>query len=121
MQAILEQNQEQFYKLELAEREAMGLPPFTRLASLIITGPDAVHAMEYCVELGRCAPHHPLVEILGPTQAPIPLVRDQYRFRFLIKYPKTLVIQAIIDHWIKQVKAPPKVMCRVDIDPLTFF
>src|SRR5262245_48893380 len=56
MRALIAQDREAFYAAEIAAREKTGYPPFGRLASLLVSGPDKNAAAGYARELDRGAP-----------------------------------------------------------------
>ena len=83
MQGLKAGDKDRFYAEELAERHDAGLPPFGRLASLIISGRDAAEVRALATELARSAPNLPGLRILGPAPAPIAMLRGRYRQRLL--------------------------------------
>ena len=58
--------------------------------------------------------------IMGPVPAPLSRLKNQFRWRFLLKYPKGFAIQSFIRHWFSQVTKPHSIRLIVDIDPLAF-
>ncbi len=123
MQAIVAGDREAFYQREIAERRSAGLPPFGRLAALIVTGADRASAFAHAAALRRAAPPDapgsPFV--LGPAEAPLAVIRGRHRFRLLIQAARTVDIQAFIRGLIE--RAPPPhgaVRVQIDIDPQSF-
>lgn len=116
-----ESGRDTFFEAEAAARESAGLPPFGRLAALILSGPDARQLDEAARALARLAPRSEAgVTILGPAPAPLAVLRGRHRRRFLIKAPKALRLQALLRHWLGQAKLPNAVRLQVDIDPYSF-
>jgi primosomal protein N' (replication factor Y) len=60
------------------------------------------------------------VTILGPAPAPLAVLRGRHRRRFLVKAPRGCRLQALLRHWLGQVKLPSAVRLQVDIDPYSF-
>ena len=58
--------------------------------------------------------------ILGPAPAPMALLRNRYRYRFLINARRSVQLQDVIRGWLRQVDHPPGVRVAVDIDPYSF-
>ena len=85
MQALVSGDRDRFVAAELDDRRVAGMPPFGRLASLIISGPDPAAVDNVCAALARRAPHQDGVTILGPSTAPLALLRGRHRKRFLLK------------------------------------
>ena len=111
-----------FLAAEADEREAMAMPPFGRLAALIISSPDAQAAESVARALGRCAPRRPDVTILGPVPAPLALLRGRHRHRLLIKAAKGAPVQTILREWLERLppQRGPAVRIAVDVDPYSF-
>lgn len=120
LQALLAGDRDGFIAQEMAERQTHGMPPFGRLAALIVSAPDAAAADAVCRALSRAAPHQPDLDVLGPTPAPLALLRGQHRRRFLLKAPRSLRLQPLIADWLLRVKIPSSVRVAVDIDPYSF-
>ena len=123
IRAILSGDEEGFWRAEAAEREATGMPPYGRLAGIIISGDDAAAAFELGTRLAR---HDgPLRDIgamvYGPAPAPIARVRGRHRVRLLVKAPKGAALQAAIARWIAPVRQSAKLRLAVDIDPQSFY
>ncbi len=120
MQAMVHQDRDSFNQLELAERQAHGMPPFGRLVSVTVaaTNPDVVARVAR--QLGQTAPHHPELSLYGPAPAPLALVRNKHRWRLLFKAPKTFPLQRVLQHWLEEQSLPSSVQLIVDVDPYSF-
>lgn len=120
MKALAEGDRARFLELEMASRKAAAMPPFGRLAAVLVSGKDLEAVQQVCRQLARMAPHSEGVQVLGPAPAPISLLRGQHRMRFLLKTARNVAPQPLIASWLAGVKAPSSVTVRVDIDPQTF-
>lgn len=120
MQALIKGDRNSFVARECHLREILGLPPFGRLAALILSGPERGAVIRFAGQVARARPTDAEIEVLGPAPAPITLLRGRVRYRFLIKAPKVKDIQGFISHWLKAVKAPAGVRIKIDIDPYNF-
>jgi primosomal protein N' (replication factor Y) len=118
--ALSSQAQERFVECELAERQQQMMPPYGRLAAIIISGFKLDQVEKAAKALSRIAPRHPDLLVLGPVPAPLSLLRGRYRWRFLIKASKNFPLQSAIAHWVKQVSLVGNVKLVVDIDPYSF-
>jgi primosomal protein N' (replication factor Y) len=121
MRALIAQDREAFYASEIETRERFGYPPFGRLASLIVSGPDKHAAEGYARRLGASAPLDEKVRILGPAEAPLSVMRGRYRFRLLVKSPRGFDLSAYLREWLA---AAPKlkggIKLDTDVDPQSF-
>jgi primosomal protein N' (replication factor Y) (superfamily II helicase) len=121
MRALIAGDRAMFYDAEIAARERFGYPPFGRLASLVVTGPDK-HATEaHARKLAALAPMDETVKILGPAEAPLSVVRGRHRYRLLVKSPRGFDLSAYMRAWLA---AAPKlsggIKREIDIDPMSF-
>jgi len=109
-----------FLEQEAAARLAAGMPPFGRLASVIISSPYEDRLHEAMRQLSSTHPNFDLVQILGPAIAPIGFLRGKHRARLLVRADKSVNIQYILEHWLGEIKLPSSVRMQIDIDPYSF-
>ena len=60
------------------------------------------------------------VNVLGPVLAPITKLRNRYRCRLLIRYPKNLFIQKYLSESLNRIKITSGIKLEVDVDPINF-
>jgi primosomal protein N' (replication factor Y) (superfamily II helicase) len=125
MRALIAQDREAFYAAEISAREKSGYPPFGRLVSIVISGPDKHDTAGYARELARAAPLNENathgVRVLGPAEAPLALVRGRHRMRLLVKAPRNYDLAAYLRRWL--AKAPKRhgsIKLEIDVDPQSF-
>jgi primosomal protein N' (replication factor Y) len=102
-------------------REKTHYPPFGRLASLLISGSDKHATESHARRIAAASPHDEAVRVLGPVEAPLALVRGRYRFRILVKAPRSYDLSAYLREWMG--RAPKKkgnIKLEVDVDPQSF-
>jgi primosomal protein N' (replication factor Y) len=117
--AMVRGNGEAFYAEETLVRRDGALPPFVRLASIIVSATDRSEAYAHAAALARTAPRDP-VEVLGPAEAPLAILRGRYRFRLLVRAPRTAPLQDIMAGWLGAVPVDGTIRRAVDIDPQSF-
>jgi primosomal protein N' (replication factor Y) len=121
IKALLSSDRDAFYEAEIAARQAAGLPPFGRLAAIVISGPDKRFAEDFARAFVRAAPKEPAVTLLGPAEAALAMVRGRYRYRLLAMAPRQMDLQAYLRAWLEQAPRPVKgLRVQVDIDPQHF-
>ena len=120
MRALKTGDREQFLEAEAESRRQAGMPPFGRLAALIVSGLDEAAVDDAARGLGRAAPVADGVVVLGPAPAPLALLRGRHRRRLLLKTAKETNIQAVLADWLARVAIPRKVRVQVDVDPYSF-
>ncbi len=120
MTALASGEVEPFIAAELAERRAAGMPPFARLAALILSGTDAARVKAAAAALARAAPRGPGIDVWGPVAAPLAMVRGRHRHRLLLRTRKDTNIQRLLRHWLTRIGPLKAVDLRVDVDPYSF-
>ena len=120
MQALASGDAGQFYETETAERRALAMPPFSRMAALVVSGAEAAAVDRVAAALSRTAPHGEGIEVWGPVPAPLALLRGKHRRRLLLKAARHLSVQTLIRQWLSPLSLPSSVRIQVDIDPYNF-
>ena len=118
--ALASGDRDRFLALETELREQAEMPPFTRLAALILQGPDEHQLLQVAKAMAEAKPQFQQVDIWGPTPAPIARIRGRHRIRFLIRSPKKVNLQQILHGWVADVKIPSQIHLQIDIDPYSF-
>jgi primosomal protein N' (replication factor Y) len=123
IRAILTGEDEAFWRAEAREREALGMPPYGRLAGIILSSPDIQAVFDLGNHLARTdAPLRRIgAQVFGPAPAPIARVRGRHRVRLLVKAPKGAPLQAALAEWTAGLKLPGTLRLAIDIDPQSFF
>lgn len=123
IRAILSGDEEAFWKAEAAERQAAGVPPFGRMAGIILSGADLAQVFELGETLARSdgALRQIGAQLFGPAPAPIARIRGRHRVRMLVKAAKGAPLQEAIARWIAPVRLKGDLRLSVDIDPQSFF
>ena len=138
IRAIVSGDSERFYREETESRQRAGLPPFGRLAALVVSGNDRASAEAHGRALVRAAhalprsdrwsltrpgdmPGEADLVILGPAEAPIAVVRGRHRFRLLVKSPKSTDLQGFLRAVLAEApKERGGVRVQIDVDPMSF-
>jgi primosomal protein N' (replication factor Y) len=120
MRALASGDRDRFLEAEAAARRAAGLPPFGRLAALVVSAVDAEAADFAARAIVRAAPQLPGVDVFGPAPAPLAILRGRHRRRFLVKAEREVNVQAVIGEWLSRVRLSGAARLQVDIDPYSF-
>ncbi len=121
MQALQRGARDDFLEVELKEREVAHMPPFSRLAGIIISGRDEQQVEDVSKALAYCAPQGDKIMTLGPAEALMYRLRGKYRRRLLVRANKEIDIQKTLKAWVGSVKTPSAVRIQIDIDPQSFY
>jgi primosomal protein N' (replication factor Y) len=134
--ALLSGDAERFYETEIAQRRRGRLPPFGRLAAIVVSAEDRGAAEGYARAIARAAHGLPPsfrlapaagaaepdeITLLGPAEAPMALLRGRHRFRLAVKAPRSADIQGLL-RALLAASPPPRggVRVGVDVDPQSF-
>lgn len=118
--ALVSGSRDEFIEIEERGRKMNDLPPYGRLAAIIVSSQDKALVESYVQHLARSAPTYSDLEILGPAPAALAVVRNWHRWRFLLKSPKDKMLQPVIEEWLNKLKHPSKIKLQIDIDPYSF-
>ncbi len=119
--ALISGDAERFYAEETFAREEAGLPPFGRLAALIVSADAREAAEAHGRALAQVAAPWAGIMVLGPAEAPLALVRGRHRFRLLVKTERAVDLQGYLREWLARGPKPRgNVRVQVDVDPQSF-
>jgi primosomal protein N' (replication factor Y) len=123
IRAILAGDEEAFWLAEADERRIAGMPPYGRLAGIILSGGDVAKVFDLGTFLARndAALRRVDAVVWGPAPAPIARVRGRHRVRLLVKAPKGVALQGALAEWAGQVRLTGDMRMAIDIDPQSFF
>lgn len=123
IRAILAGDEEAFWRAEAAARAAAGVPPYGRMAGIILSGPDVSAVFDAANHLARNAVALTRVgaQVFGPAPAPIARVRGRHRVRLLVKADKSVALQPALARWTGQLRLKGDMRIAVDIDPQSFY
>ena len=121
LQAMVKGDREAFYRHELLAREAGQLPPFGRLAALIVSANEQEAAFGFAKQLLGAAPMADGLKLFGPADAPIAMIRGRHRVRLLAQSGKDFDLSGYVRFWLEQgPKVSGNLRVQVDIDPQSF-
>lgn len=120
LKALAANDRNRFLELEKQSRRMLKLPPYGKLAAIIISSPNQNSAEHVAASMIKCAPYGEGISVLGPAPAPIFMLRGKYRYRLLLKTLKSINIQAIMKKWLGLLNIPANVRVETDIDPYSF-
>lgn len=123
IRAILSGDEQDFWTAEAGERRAAGVPPYGRLAGIILSSTDVQEVFDLGNALARNdAPLRRVgAQVFGPAPAPIARVRGRHRVRLLVKAPKGTALQPALAEWIKPFRLKGELRMAIDIDPQSFY
>jgi primosomal protein N' (replication factor Y) len=109
-----------FYAAETQARHEAAMPPFGRLAAIIVSSEDAGEAESVARRIGAAAPEIEGMAVFGPAPAPLAMLRGRHRKRLLVHASRSLDVQDVIREWLSTIEWSAKVRVAVDVDPYSF-
>jgi primosomal protein N' (replication factor Y) (superfamily II helicase) len=111
-----------FYEKELQYRRAMRYPPFSALANILIRDEKQEMALRMSTDIGHLLnPPAEGLRVLGPAEAPVARVQNEYRYQVLIKAAsrKTLgeTLKRVREFALASKWGPTALV--IDVDPLS--
>ena len=116
------QDYQGFYEKELQFRRSLRYPPFSALANIMVHCEKQEEALRMSTELGRFLDPSPEgIKVLGPAEAPVPRLKNEFRYQLLIKAldRKRLneTLQSLRRYALDQKWRSTALI--IDVDPLT--
>ena len=109
-----------FYAAETEARRQAAMPPFGRLAAIVISAEDAGEAEAVARRIGQASPRVEGMAVFGPAPAPLAMLRGRHRQRLLVHAARNLDVQDLIRDWLGGLDWSAKVRVAVDVDPYSF-
>lgn len=122
MQSLIAGDRDRFMELEHAMREQAEMPPYGKLAAIIIEGVQEQEVINFArLLISRPVPvttNSP--RILGPVPAPIARIQGRFRYRILIKAEKNFPLQHWLATLISAHPTPSSLKVKIDVEPYSF-
>ena len=120
IQALASGERDRFLAAEADARRQTRMPPYGRLAALIVSGRDEAEVERTARALAAAAPRDAGIRVLGPAPPPLALLRGRHRRRLLLHADGAGAVSAVVGRWLAAVARPASVRVQIDIDPLNF-
>lgn len=116
------QDYEAFYKKEIEFRKWLRYPPFAAFANIIVRDPKQEDALRMATELGHILlPQPEGVRVMGPAEAPVPRLMNEYRYQILLKAAKRSLLRGLIRKLRSHADAEKwrATALIIDVDPIS--
>jgi primosomal protein N' (replication factor Y) len=113
-------DRDSFIDAELNLREALLLPPFGKLAAVIISGTDEKKTDVFANKFISVAPKANDLTILGPSEPLMGRIRGRYRRRILVQSRLDFNLSKYMQLWRGKIKTHANIKLQIDIDPQSF-
>ena len=123
VQAARRADFEGFSDQELAFREELGYPPFSRLVCVTLKGPSEAKVSATASALAGVL--KPVladdVILTGPSPAVLAKAKGQYRYQLMLRCPSVRRMTTPLKEGLRGLKLPRGVACSVDVDAISLF
>jgi primosomal protein N' (replication factor Y) len=124
IKALAEQEEEAFYRQELAYREAANYPPFTHLIRVVFSGLDqqavenAAHRFTSLLQkaLTKLALPPGVMEVIGPQPALIEKIKNKFRWHTLLKTKELVLAERLLPRIVQALHRERRQGVRIIID-----
>ena len=120
IQSLQQRDRTSFIQQALLEREQFNIPPFGFMTSIIISGSSKANVEKISQQLVYFRKYSEEFSVLGPVEAPINLLKGQFRYRILLKGKSRKNLNIFTKKMVSSVKIPSAVRVVIDVDPYTF-
>jgi len=120
IKALSHGSRDEFVENEMLARRRFEMPPFGRLATIMVSGKNEREVKKYITDLSLNAPKSREVHLLGPAPAPMSFLRGQYRYRLILRSGKKFQMQKFIKAVLATTPTPRALKAKIDIDPFSF-
>ena len=123
IQAARNHDYEAFYKNEIKLRKELNYPPFCFLVNILVRGTQKEIVKKEIKKLGQKIHkqhHSSIMEIMGPSPAPIPKIRGKFRWQIILKFAEKKLRKKILNKLKKEVQIQENkndVSFVIDVDP----
>ena len=113
---------ESFFTREIADRKALGYPPFGRMVGILFQGEQDEYVMREARRFAELLGKQPgALNILGPAPPVIARVRNQYRWQIIVRSSHSArlrdAVRRVRMHW-ERAADNRRVHLKVDVDPV---
>ena len=120
IQSLQKRDRTSFINQALMEREQFKIPPFGFMTSIIISGSSKANVQKISQKLVFFKQYSEDVDVLGPVEAPINLLKGQFRYRILLKGKTRKNLNIFTKKMVNSINIPSSVRVVIDVDPYTF-
>ncbi len=116
-----------FYENEILQRKRLNYPPFCDIIYIMVTGEDEAEVSLTATQIADkikkyMTQNSNIYSIMGPSAAPIEKIRNNYRYRILLKCKSDEVVQGLLrEIYEDHEKTQKKVFLSIDTNPVNMF
>ncbi len=122
IKSLANKEHDKFIDWEIEQRKKNLQPPFSNLISIIISGINEKDVKNFSLKLcERIKKKFLNIKIFGPAPSIIVKIRNNYRWRILLKLSKNDKFQGELKFYLTGIQQNKQVNVKIDVDPINFF
>jgi primosomal protein N' (replication factor Y) (superfamily II helicase) len=117
-----EQDYSGFYRKEIEFRKWLRYPPFASVANVVVRAERQEEALRMATQLGYLLTPPPEgTRVMGPAEAPVLRVRNEFRYQILLKAARRTVLREILQklRTLAQQQKWKTTALVIDVDPIS--
>ncbi len=118
----VQQDYAAFYRKEIEFRKWLRYPPFAVLANVMVRAEKQEDALRMATQLGHVLMPAPEgIRVMGPAEAPVLRVRNEYRYQILLKAASRPKLRSVL-HELRALAEQQKwkaTALTIDVDPIS--
>ena len=117
-----QQDYEAFYKKEIEFRKWLRYPPFAALANVLVRAEKQEEALRMATQLGFVLnPAPPGIRVMGPAEAPVLRVKNEFRYQILLKAAKRPLLREVLNdvRGLAEKEKWNATALVIDVDPIS--
>lgn len=118
LQQIVNKKQQEFYNQELLVRSKLNLPPFSKMAKIVVSAKDPLIAKNFADFVAKAFPFDKRIRVFGPAPAIMQKLKGHHRFIVNITVDKKINLQKLINQILLNLIIPRSAKLHIDIDPI---
>ena len=120
--SIKNADKEKYFKWEIDFRKKNNYPPYSSMISIIVQGKDKSYLSKISEEVvTKIKKKFSEIQVFGPAAAIIFKLKNNYRYRILIKFKKDYYLVNDLKKYLLEIKSNNRMNLKIDVDPQSFF
>ena len=116
------QDYEGFYRKEIEFRKWLRYPPYAAMANVMVRAEKQEEALRMATQLGYLLTPPPSgIRVMGPAEAPVLRIRNEFRYQLLLKAAKRSLLRGILGdlRGLAEKEKWKSTALVIDVDPIS--
>ena len=118
---LIDYKRNEFYNNELILRKNANLPPYTKLIAILLKSKNIKNIQNTSMKIKKLLGLLKEIKVFGPIPAPVEYIKNEYRYRILIKTNHPQLVQSYLRNYNISDIVEYNTKIKIDVDPISFF